>query len=434
MDFLRPSVIGLLAITVLHSQTPPTLTLASALALAEAANLNVRLSRETVAQAGAFAEQQLVAVLPVINATGGQTRTQSVSLNSNVATEVPTTNRFDGRLNGTFNVLNPVALSAYSSARTGLGVAQADLATTVQSALASVAQSYFAQLHDVRRIAVLDANIARARSLLDLAQNQMAAGVATRIDVTRAEAALATAQQARLQQETVVFQSGLQLQRLLDLDPTQPLLLGEFVLQRQDSIGLPLGLEKAFFERRPEYVRAEKAVEQARQDVRTANYERLPSLAVGAQYGYASANFYDDAQKREWFAGATVTVPVFDGLRAGADKRLALSRARQQEYRLRSLEIQIAAEIKLAAQDAASRFRQIGVAEKSLALAQEQLRLAEQRYQQGVADNLEVVDAQNAVAVASDGLNDAFYFYNSARVELARTKGDVKSILNEQGP
>ena len=127
-----------------------------------------------------------------------------------------------------------------------------------------------------------------------------------------------------------------------------------------------------------------------------------------------------------------MTIPVFDGLRTGADRRVALAQLRQQELRVRALELQIPAELRLAAQDARSRNAQVTVADRSLSLAQEQLRLAQIRFEGGAIDNREVIEAQNALAVASDTRLEAVYQYNLSRVELARAKGDVRAILNEQ--
>jgi len=119
-------------------------------------------------------------------------------------------------------------------------------------------------------------------------------------------------------------------------------------------------------------------------------------------------------------------------LRSDADRRAALSRQRAQELRLHALELQISSEMRLARQDAASRNAQITVAEKNLRLSEEELRLAQQRYQQGVADNREVVEAQNRLAIASDNYVEAVYQYNLSRVELARAKGDVRTVLVEK--
>jgi outer membrane protein TolC len=102
--------------------------------------------------------------------------------------------------------------------------------------------------------------------------------------------------------------------------------------------------------------------------------------------------------------------------------------------RVHNLELQISSELRLAVQDAGSRNAQITVAEKSLTLAQEELRLAQQRYQQGVADNREVVEAQNRLAIADDNFVEAVFQYNLSRVELARAKGDVKAVLAERAP
>ena len=62
------------------------------------------------------------------------------------------------------------------------------------------------------------------------------------------------------------------------------------------------------------------------------------------------------------------------------------------------------------------------------------MRLAQQRYQQGVADNREVVEAQNRLAIADDNFVEAIYQYNLSRVELARARGDVRSVLAEKAP
>jgi outer membrane protein len=279
---------------------------------------------------------------------------------------------------------------------------------------------------------VLDANIDRTQRLLTLAQNLFNGGVATQIDVTRADALVAQAQLARLQHQTTVVASELLLKRLLDLDLRQPLDLKDFVVRRVAAGEYAFGRERTTFELRADYLRAQKALEQAKLDLRTARFERLPVFSVTGEYGYASTEYNDSNQKTAWSAAASVSLPIFDGLRASADSRLARSRQRAQELQLRNLEQQIGAELRLATQDADSRNAQIVVAEKSLRLAEDEYRLAHNRFEAGAADNREVVDAQNQLAEASDGLVEAVFQYNLARVELARVKGDVRTILQEK--
>ncbi|MGC4071666.1 MAG: TolC family protein [Nibricoccus sp.] len=107
-------------------------------------------------------------------------------------------------------------------------------------------------MRNVQRIDVLDANIKRARELLDLVKRQLTAGVVTQIDVTRAEAQLAITEQARLQQDTTVYQTELQLKRLLDLELTAPLSLASFEVARIDQPSLASEVEKTTLAQRPD--------------------------------------------------------------------------------------------------------------------------------------------------------------------------------------
>jgi outer membrane protein TolC len=320
------------------------------------------------------------------------------------------------------------------SVRAAAEVAKANYRVVVQSVLADVADNYFTHLRNLRRMDVLDSNIVRARSLLELARNQLAAGVATQIDVTRAESQLAIAELARLQQETVVYQSELFLKRLLDLEMGRGLQLADFQVRRSAASLFAFSDQQSAFEKRADFLAAQKSLEQTKIDVKTATYERMPSLNLTGNYGWASSKFDDSSKQDQWGIGVAVAVPVFDGLKSGADRRVALSRQRAQEARVHNLELQISAELRLALQTANSRYLQIAGAEKGLRLAQEELRLAQQRYQQGVADNREVVDAQNRLAIADDTLVEAVYQYNLGRVELARSRGDVRTVLAEKFP
>jgi outer membrane protein TolC len=416
------------------AESSPVFTLDAALASVERTNLTVLLSRETVLQAIEQATVTRASTLPLVTGTMQQRRNKAVPLTNTGATSPRPTNRFDALLNGSLPLLDFQRWTSNRSSRLATEVAQADYNSVLQLVQASVAQLYFAHLRNLRRLEVLDANIVRARILLELARNQLEAGVATQIDITRAQAQLAQADQARLQQITVNLQSELSFKRALDLSVLQPLQLEDFKVRRTDGTLLIFAEERTTFEKRADYLRAQKALEQARTDVRVASFERLPTVGVTGTFGRGSSNFDDHPQQPEWSTSLLLTVPIFDGLRAGGDRRAALSRQRSQEFRLHSLEAQISSELRLAAQDASSRHAQITVATDAQRLAQEELRLAQQRYEQGVADNREIVDAQNRLAIADDTLVEAIYQYNLSRVELARARGDVRSVLAEREP
>jgi outer membrane protein len=424
----------ILAAWVAAAEPAPTLTMEQALASVETVNLTALLSRETALQAEEAIAQQRASLLPLIDATVQQRRSQGVSIATVVVASGRPASRFDALFTGSYALLNLQRRSTLRSLRLGAEISKANYQFTVQNVMADVADAYFAHLRNLRRLDVLDANIARARSLHELARNQLNAGVATQIDVTRAESQVATAEQARLQQVTNVQRSELFLKRLLGVEMPLELRLADFQVRRTDSNLFVFGAEKTAFDSRPDYLAIQRALEQAKVDVRSATFERFPTLNLTGNYGWASAKFDDPKKQEQWSAGVGFSLPLFDGFRSAANRRITLSRQRVQEARLHNLELQISAELRLALQDAGSRNAQIAVAQKGLTLAQEELRLAQQRYQQGVADNREVVEAQNRLAIADDNYVEAVYQYNLSRVELARAKGDVRTVLAEKAP
>lgn len=434
MALLRVVLAGIASIGIgFAAENSTTVTLEQALGSVERVNLAVLLSRETAAQALETVAQQRGTLLPILNGSIQQRRTQNVSIGTVVTSSGRPTSRFDALVTGSVGVFDAELWSVFKSARLGANVAQANYQAVVQSVSADVAENYFAHLRNQRRLAVLDANITRARALLELARNQLNAGVATQIDVTRADAQLAQAEQARLQQLTAVVASELFLKRLLDIHPATELRLENFQVRRTQQELFVFSDQKTAFEKRADYLAAQKALEQAKVNVRTATLQRLPSLGLSGNYGLASPKFDDNDKQEQWGLTIGLGMPLFD-MRIGPDRRIALSRQRAQEARVHALELQISSEMRLAAQDATSRNAQVVVAEKGLSLAREELRLAQQRYQQGVADNREVVEAQNRLAIAEDNLVEAEFQLNLSRVELARVKGDVRAVLAEKGP
>lgn len=422
---------SLAASALLPGASAATLTLEEALAAVDESSFTVLLSRESVLQALEVQRQQKAGLLPTVSFDAAQRRSRSASFGENL-TRGGVSDRFDASLNARLDLLNPQRIASYAAARLGVSVAELDVDVTRQTVLATVSQTYFQHLRNLSRSTVLDANVARARALLDLAKRQVDAQVATQIDVTRAEAQVATSEQARLQHETFLQSSELALKRLLALELTDTLSLSPFDVRRVEATAFAASLEETAFEKRVELLRALRLLEQNELEVRAAKYGRLPAAGLSGSTGRASERAFDGDDARVWSTSVSVSMPVFDGSRVRALTGLALSRQRAQELRVQELKLRIGAEVRLATQDARSRFAQVAVAERSKRLADDELRLAQVRFENGVADNREIIDAQNNLAIASDNLVEAIYQYNLSRVELARVTGDVRSILTER--
>jgi outer membrane protein TolC len=128
-----------------------------------------------------------------------------------------------------------------------------------------------------------------------------------------------------------------------------------------------------------------------------------------------------------------VRMPVFDKTieTEAMEKEAVLQQRRADQASLRG---RIDLEVRSALLDLDSTAEQLRVARESRALAQQQLDQAQDRFSAGVVNNLEVVQAQEAVAVADEGVIQGLYGYNIARARLARAAGSVERSIAEIFP
>ncbi|MBE2215675.1 MAG: TolC family protein, partial [Opitutaceae bacterium] len=210
----------------------------------------------------------------------------------------------------------------------------------------------------------------------------------------------------------------------IELDP--------FEVRRDLDQGLRSLPLEMLLERRADYQAALSEAERLQYVRRAYARERVPTLDAVAQGGVTSEKALDGNEEEFWAAGVQFSVPVFEGSRIDANVRRTDSEIRQADYDRKDLERSIDSEYRIGLQDVESQLAQIAVAEKNLALASEELRLARVRYEQGVADNRELIDAENRYAASSFNFVRSLYSYNVARVELARVRGDVRLVLQER--
>lgn len=413
------------------------LSMGEVLMRVEAENLEVLLNREAIEQALTTARRERAPLFPQVDLEASQVRSQTVNIGRGldqfgVAARSRPSNRFDARLVGSVPLVDPFLIASYRAAKVGVEVSEYEYRRLVQEVLNSTALVYLTHLRNLKRFEVIEANLERGEALLELAQHQFDAGVATRIDVTRAEVQLAFEEQARLQQETVVFESELFLKRLLNMDLRVPVEARDFLASRYLPTEEPDVEAAQVLPDRPEYLRARSQLERNRLERRAAGWERFPVVRAFGDYGYVSREAFDGREEPAWTVGVMATLPLFEGFRIQANKDLADSRIRATRYELQQIEQNVSSDLLMAWQDMRSRLAQIRVAEQNVELSEEELRLARVRFEQGVADNREVIDAQNRVAVAEDNLVEAVHQYNLSRLEYARSKGDVRLLLADQ--
>ena len=408
------------------------LTLEEAFRLIEAENLRILLEREVVEEALQMALASRSALLPSFDLQAAQLRTQFVNVGRGFDfPNPPPRNRFDAKISGSVPLFDVNLLGVWRLAKFDHEISQIDYENAMQFVLSETAIAYFTHLRNLHRVTLLDANIERDSRLLDLAKNQFRAGVATQIDVTRAEVHLASDQKNRMQQNTVVLESELRIKRLLNLDLDSQIALETLDrIKEQPRHAYSIEIDR-ILDARPDFRRASLELERERAAFKLIKKGVLPSVQLFGEWGWATAEIFDGNEENAWLAGVAFRIPIFEGFRIRSNRLRAGARMRAQEYVLRDLENQLASSYKLAIQDVESRFEQIAISEKKVSLSQQELELAQTRFTEGVADNRDVIDAQAELEGSNDELLESIFLYNIGRLSLARIRGDVRLLLQD---
>jgi outer membrane protein len=147
---------------------------------------------------------------------------------------------------------------------------------------------------------------------------------------------------------------------------------------------------------------------------------------VIADYGASGRSPRDAISTRE--LGLQVSLPLLDGFRREARQAEQTAVARESVVREADLRQQVAAEVDAALLELRSGLEQQTVAAERMRLAQQELSQARERFREGVAGNIEVINAQSSLIRAEDAVIDARYATAVARVNLARAVGVTQTL------
>lgn len=162
---------------------------------------------------------------------------------------------------------------------------------------------------------------------------------------------------------------------------------------------------------------------------RAASAERYPTVAVGGDYGVIGPS--PTNSHGTFGAAANVRFPIFQGGRVRGDIEQAEAALEQRRAEYQDLRGRIDAEIRSAFLDLTSAANQVVVAQSNRGLAADTLTQARDRFAAGVADTLEVVQAEEAVAMAEQDYISSLYAHNLAKATLARAMGQADQNIKQ---
>ena len=304
-------------------------------------------------------------------------------------------------------------------------------ANTRESVVLTAVDQYFQVVSSQSRVTATEAQLGRAKALYDRAVDLKGAGVVPGIDVLRAEVEMRTVEQRLIQAKNIVQKEKLGLARVIGLPLVQEFTLSDGLPPEGQTIGSRETLITQAFERRSDALAMEARIRAAEEDVKSVRAKSLPNLSFKGDYGTIGSTPLQS--HGTYSARFEVRMPVFDrNIDSEALEKESVLRQRRAERD--SLRGRIELEVRSALLDVDSSEEQLRVARQSQTLAVQQLDQAQDRFSAGVANNLEVVQAQESVALSDEGVIQSLYGYNIARALLARAIGSAERTITEFFP
>ena len=291
----------------------------------------------------------------------------------------------------------------------------------------SVASGYVAILAATARVEVTRDQIATAEIVVEGAHDAHAAGLVPAIEELRAQVELKAQQQRLLIAQNQVAKLKLVLARAIGLASGQDFELSDKApFSPLDNLS-EADLLKRAYETRADYRSGEAQLRAAEISREAAHAQRYPTGSLAANYGDIGPSLANS--HGTFFVTGTLSFNLFDGGKIHADELASGNEITRRRTDLQDLRGKIDFEVRSAVLDLRSAADQVSLARSNVDLATQTLTQARDRVKGGVADNLEITQAQEALAAASQDLINGEFAHNLAKVALARAVGGAEQAL-----
>jgi outer membrane protein TolC len=336
-------------------------------------------------------------------------------------------NYFDLRAHLTQTVADLSALNNYRSATETLHADEFFAKDAKDLVVLAVGGAYLQVIAARARVESARAQLESANALSVLPAQQRAVGLVTQIDVNKSQVQALTQQQRLATLQNDFAKQKINLARLTGLPPNARYDLTDDVPYADAPVNGEEDAVAQSLAQRADIKAAEAQIRAAARAGAAARDERLPSLALTADYGVIGIN---PSQSHGTFSvTGTLRFPIWQGGRAEGDIEQANAALEQRRAELEDLKGKVEADVRNAFLDLEAAKSQVEVAQKNLDVNRETLTLTRQRFEAGVTDSVDVAQTQASVAAAELDYIDAVYAHNVAKLSLARALGGTADSL-----
>jgi outer membrane protein TolC/ABC-type transporter Mla MlaB component len=336
---------------------------------------------------------------------------------------------FQGGPGVTMPLLDLTLWRRWQAAHQGVNASQAQETTVREQVVLLVVSQYLAGMRADAAVKAAQSRVDLAQALYDQANDLQKHGVGTGIDTLRANVELQNEKQRLLEAETQQKVALYGLSRLLNLEPQREIELADTPsFYETPEMDASRSLEQAY-ETRPEMKALAARAQMAELARRGASESRLPTVNFAGTVGQQGLSA--PSAIPAYVYQVTVDVPLFTGGRIHAEIAKADLELKKVDREREDLRNQIALEVKTSQAQLDAARHEVDVANLGVKLAQEEVAQARDRFQAGVANNIEVVSAQDALARANDNQIGALYGYNQSRADLSHAIGQIEGLYSK---
>jgi outer membrane protein len=280
----------------------------------------------------------------------------------------------------------------------------------VQSTIAQVIASYAEVVRQKQQLVAIDTAMALAKVRMALAQKKFEIGTSAKTDYLQAQVDFNASKAAYLTQEATLRQAKDSLMIVMGRN--------QFAnYDVQDSLFLNKGLK---YKDKQEWLDRNFSIQLAAQQKKIAEYDlkltkgaMLPVLDLSASYDYnrtqSGAGFALFNKTYGPQGGLTLTLPLFNGFNLQRERKVAKMEVIRQDLIVRQLETSIAARYRTAWRSYDNALEGLELEKENIGYAKENVMIQQARFRVGVANMLELREAENSYVTALSRLVNAAY-------------------------
>jgi outer membrane protein len=442
---------ALFSATVLQAQTPTTLGLKEALNYALQANQNARKARLDIENSQYKIDEVRARALPQVNGSASLTHNPLLQMSALPNIFGPNPNpdetilvsfgqkwNANGTLSLTQNLFDKSVFTGLSAARSTGEFYKLYAQLTEEQVIEQVATTYYAVLVQRQKIGVLDSTLKNTRKVQNILAGQYRNGLAKKVDVDRISVSISNLESQRqqllngvaLMENQLKFYMGMPIQTPVTIPDVELNTIQPQAVASTEPVNAADRTEVRVLRSQEDLLRLQKEAYKS---------EYYPSLSLSSHYSYQGMGqkmplFKGQNKGVNWFDAAAVSlnlrIPIFNG---GATK----ARIKQAEVSLKKVNEDIAnteLALNLAHENAKSQINNsiitLSAQKKNVELAQEVYLNTQNNYNNGLASLTDLLSAENSLTEAQNNYSTVLLNYKAAEIQLIKSQGQLKSLLN----